>query len=94
MNPLRVLTCVCLLSLTAACARAPVPVATTVYRNVYIPDHLLAGCPGVEWTGGTYRNVGELAAKRKAVLQDCDDRFAEARRYQDEIRAKEDRKTP
>lgn len=92
MKPLRALTCMCLLSLTAACARTPAPVTTTVYRNVYVPDSLLAGCPGVEWTGGTFRNVGELAAKRKAALQDCDDRFTEARRYQDDIRAKEDPK--
>lgn len=83
------MTCLCLLSLTAACARTPAPVVTTVYRNVYLPDRFLVGCPGVEWTGGTFRNMGELAAKRKAALQDCDDRFAEARRYQDEIRAKE-----
>ena len=88
----RALTCLCLLSLTAACARTPAPVVTTEYRNVYIPDSLLVGCPGVEWAGGTFRNVGELAAKRKAALQDCDDRFTEARRYQDEIRAKGGRK--
>lgn len=94
MRAFRALTCLCLLSLTAACARTPVPVTTTVYRNVYIPDSLLAGCPGAEWAGGTYRNVGELAAKRKTALQDCDDKFTEARRYQDEIRTKEDRKVP
>lgn len=92
MRVFRALTCVCLLSLTAACARTPAPVVTVEYRNVYIPDSLLAGCPGVEWTGGTYRNVGELAAKRKTALQACDDRFTEARRYQDEIRAKEGQK--
>lgn len=86
---MRTIAALCLLSLTAACARTPAPVVTTEYRNVYIPDSLLVGCPGVEWTGGTYRAVAELAAKRKAALEACDDRFTEARRYQDEIRAKE-----
>lgn len=88
---MRTIAALCLLSLTAACARTPAPVTATVYRNVYIPDSLLAGCPGVEWTGGTFRDVGELAAKRKAALEDCDDKFTEARRYQEEIRAKEQR---
>lgn len=83
------MTCVFLLSLTAACARTPAPVVTTVYRNVYLPDRFLVGCPGVEWDGGTFRDVGELAARRKAALQACDDLAGEARRYQDDLRAKE-----
>jgi len=94
MRVFRALTCVCLLSLTAACAKTPAPVVTIEYRNVYLPDRYLVDCPGAEWNGGTYRNVGELAAMRKTALQNCNDRLAEARRYQEEIRAKDGQKDP
>lgn len=79
--------CACLLSLTAGCASNSTTVQT-VYQQVYVPDHLLAGCPPVHWAGGTYRDLAALAEKRRAALQDCDDRFAAARKYQDDIRAK------
>lgn len=88
MKAFRALTCACLLSSIAGCASTPAPSTTTVYEQIYIPDSLLAGCPGVEWGGGTFREAGELAARRKTALQDCDDRFTAARAYQDDLRAK------
>lgn len=61
----------------------------TRYRNVYLPDSLLPGCPGVEWLGGTWGGVAELAEMRRTALKDCDDAFRAARKYQDDLRAKE-----
>lgn len=76
----------CLLSSIAGCASDPV--INTVYQQVYIPDSLLVGCPGVEWQGGSFETLAELAARRKSALRGCDDRFTAARQYQDDIRAK------
>lgn len=81
------LTFVCLLSSIAACDRNR-PAVTTVYEQVYIPDVMLPGCPAVEWSGGTFRDVGSLAEMRAAALKDCDDKFTAARKYQEGLRAK------
>lgn len=79
--------CACLLSLTAGCASTQ-PTTRTVYEQIYIPDSLLVGCPGVPWTGGTFRDMADVLARREAALKDCDDRFTAARQYQDDLRAK------
>lgn len=88
MKALRASMFGCLLSCLAACSSTS-PAVITEYRQVYLPDSLLAGCPGVEWPGGTYRELAALAAERKSRLKDCDDRFAAARKYQNDLRAKE-----
>lgn len=49
---------------------------------VGIPDALLQDCPGVEWAGGSYRQLAELALAREAALRDCNDQLREARAYQ------------
>ncbi len=59
-----------------------------MYQQVYLPDHFLAECPGVEWRGGSFEDLGALAAARKTALKDCNDRLAAARQYQEDIRAK------
>lgn len=83
--------CAFLLSSIAGCA-SDAPLIQTVYQPVYIPESLLAGCPPVDWPGGTYRDLAALAEKRRAALQDCDDRFAAARKYQDTLRAQDTEK--
>ena len=87
---MRASACLFLLSLTAGCASNP-PVVPTVYQQVYLPDHFLAECPGVEWRGGSFEDVGALAAARKKALKDCNDRLAAARQYQADIRAKSEK---
>lgn len=77
----------CLLSLTAGCASTQ-PSTVTVYEQIYIPDSMLPGCPPVEWEGGTFRQVGELAERRRTALKDCDDKFTAAREYQNQLRAR------
>lgn len=79
--------CVCLLSLTAGCASTQ-PQTVTVYEQIYIPDSVLPGCPAVNWEGGTFGQLSELAERRRTALKDCDDKFAAARKYQDDLRAK------
>lgn len=88
MKAFRALTCAFLLSSIAGCASTPPPATVTIYEQIYIPDSLLVGCPPVDWGGGTFRGVGELATRRKTALQDCDDKFTAARSYQDDLRAK------
>lgn len=88
MKAFRALTSACLLSSIAGCASTP-PATVTVYQQIYIPDSMLSGCPDVVWDGGTYRDMAGLAARRGTALQDCDARFTAARKYQDDLRAKE-----
>lgn len=85
MRAFRASMCACLLSCLAACSSTVV----TRYEQVYIPDSLLAACPDVEWKGGTYRELGQLAAMRKKRIEECDARTAAARKYQDDLRAQE-----
>lgn len=85
MRAFRASMSACLLSCLAACSSTVV----TRYEQVYIPDSLLAACPDVQWGGGTYRQMGELAALRKKRIEECDARTAAARKYQDDLRAQE-----
>lgn len=75
-------------SLIAGCAN-PLPLPVEVrYQQEFIPDALLSGCSGPEWSGGTYRDVATLAEQRRTVIRDCDAKFREAKAYQDDLRRK------
>lgn len=92
MNPLRALTCVFLASLTTACTET---VYVTKYQQVYLPDRFLIDCPVPAWTtGGSFEDVGRLAARRKAALVDCNLQLRSAREYQQDIQAKETAVSP
>lgn len=72
--------------MTAGCATQSPPLVEIRYEQIYIPDSVLAGCPGVSWGGGDFEAVGKLAEARRIALKDCDDRFRAARKYQDDLR--------
>lgn len=72
--------------MTAGCATQPQPLVEIRYEQVYVPDSILAGCPGVSWGGGDFAAVGALAEARRVALVNCDDRFRAARKYQDDLR--------
>ena len=75
-----------LASLTTACADQRV-ITNTVYQPVYLPDRFLIDCPVPEWAGGTYREVGKLAVRRKTALEDCNAQLQAAREYQQRLKA-------
>lgn len=81
MNPWRVLTCAFLASLTAGCASTD-PVIVTEYRYLDLPERFLADCPITEWSGGTYRDLGGLAAARRVDLEICNAQIREGREFQ------------
>lgn len=83
---LSALACLFLLSSIAGCGNQP-PVVEIRYEQIYIPDSMLPGCPGVDWNGGPWQAVADLAEARRTALKDCDARFAAARAYQDRLRA-------
>lgn len=81
MNLWNALTCLCLLSLTAGCAN-PQTVVVTEYELLTLPERYLSDCRVSEWQGGTYRDVGKLAASRRVDLDDCNAQLREAREFQ------------
>lgn len=82
MNPLSVLICVSLASLMAGCAKTP-PVTVTEYRYADLPERFLAECPVTVWSeGGSYRDLGKLAAARRVDLDLCNAQLQEAREFQ------------
>lgn len=78
--------CLSLFSLIAGCASPTVPNVETRYEQVFIPDRFLIGCKGPEWSGGSFRDLAELAERRRTVIKDCDSGFEAIREYQDSIR--------
>lgn len=46
-----------------------------------MPASLLIDCPIPELSGSTYRDLAELAAKRRSALVDCNMRLKAARTY-------------
>ena len=50
-----------------------------------IPETLLTDCPIPEMQGNTYRDVAELAIRRRAALVDCNAQMDAARAYQKRI---------
>ena len=84
---LNVLICLSLFSSIAGCANPP-PTVEIRYQQEFIPDALLTGCEGPEWTGGTYRDVATIAEQRRTVILDCDAKVREAKAYQDDLRRK------
>lgn len=89
MNRSNVWMCVCLASLISGCASRE-PVATTEYVNVYLPDSQLVDCPITESVdGGTFRQMGTLAAARKVDTENCNARLAGLRDFQAKARAEE-----
>ena len=71
------LTCLCLCSLTAACA--------TVSERKPIPESLLTDCRVPEWKGKTYRDLAVLAEQRLTALEDCNAQLGEVRKYQSRV---------
>ena len=87
---LHALISVCLLSLTSGCTTPPpAPTVVTEYRNVYLPEALLADCPKTEWRGGTYRAAVALAKARGTDLDNCNAQLKAVRDYQNDLKAKE-----
>jgi len=79
MKASTVLIALCLPLLTAACA-------THETRTVTVPATLLAECPVPEWSGKTYRDLAELAERRKTALDDCNAQLEAARDYQNRVK--------
>lgn len=80
--------CLCLASLTTACAEQPVTVVT-VYQPVYLPERFLVDCSKAGWGGGSFRDVGALAVRRGADIDACNRQLRAAREYQADLRARE-----
>lgn len=90
MRALCALAWLCLASLTTACAERPQVITQTVYQQVYLPERFLVPCEIPQWQpGGTYRQVAELAVKRRTALENCNGQLRAGKAYQDEIRARE-----
>ncbi len=51
-----------------------------------MPATLLAECPVPEWSGKTYRDLAELAERRKTALDDCNAQLEAARDYQNGVK--------
>lgn len=78
--------CVCLLSLLTGCAETKT-LTVTVYEPVYLPERFLVNCTVPDAPGDlTFRELGALAAKRKAALNACNLQLEAGRAFQAETR--------
>lgn len=88
MRRSNVWTCLFLSSLMAGCSSTEY-VHTREYVYVDLPARYLADCPATPWVeGGTYRQLGKLAASLRADLNICNAQLREARDFQREEAAK------
>ena len=62
----------------------------TEYRNVYLPETLLADCQKTQWHGGTYRAAAALAKARGTDIDNCNAQKKAARDYQNDLKAREE----
>lgn len=91
MSRYNALILLCLVSLTSGCTTPPpAPTVVTEYRNVYLPETLLADCQKTQWHGGTYRAAAALAKSRGTDVDNCNARLKAARDYQNDMKAKEE----